>query len=480
MMQSVTSPSDALGMALAESGAVLPGAHLPLIRSGVLSELPVTRFVRAKPVVLALYYLGLLTLFSAADYPRSRVIGVGVVLAISIASQLFAMTCVKHRSGGGTRGLLFAQYWHLGIITVAYALTGGLASPMIVSMLTPLVGSLVIFGRGRETRMTVAGLGLGTIALALLPSAVRGPAVAQPWGMAIAALSILCSLTIMWTSMTALIEAYREKGKQLHRAREEMVEQALARARSLEQVGSKVAHELKNPLAAVKGLVQLLGRNAQEGDRSKERLAVVEREVARMEAILAEYLTFSRPLEELKTDEVDLHEVASDVLAVLEARAQTAGVELSTSGAARAHGDPRRIKEALLNLVANAVEATPSGGSVSVELENRICGGATLRIKDTGRGMSQEVLERVGTPFFTTREEGTGLGVTLARNAFFQHGGDLRYESKPGAGTTVTAFIPNRNAQQPKKIAGCGGMSEAAEEARLFPQPGFQGNTGVH
>ena len=445
---------------------MLPGAHLPLIRSGVLTELPISRFMRAKPVVLSFYYLVLLGLLTASGYPRARVIGVGVVLAIAICSQLFAMRCAHQRATGGTRGLLYSQYWHLSIITVSYALTGGLQSPMIVSVLTPLVGSLVVFGRGRETRMMVAGIGVGTVILALLPASVYGPAVAQPWSMTITAVSILTSLTMMWTSMTALIEAYREKGKQLHRAREEMVEQALARARSLEQVGSKVAHELKNPLAAVKGLVQLLGRNAQEGDRSKERLAVVEREVARMEAILAEYLTFSRPLEELKTDEVDLHEVASDVLAVLEARAQTAGVELSTSGAARAHGDPRRIKEALLNLVANAVEATPQGGSVAVELENQPCGGATLRIKDTGRGMSQEVLERVGTPFFTTREEGTGLGVTLARNAFFQHGGDLRYESKPGTGTTVTAFIPNRNAQAPKKIAGCPEGHEGHEERR--------------
>ena len=459
---------------------MLPSAHLPLIRSGVLAEFPISRFIRAKPVVLAGYYVALLGLLTASGYPVLRVLGVGAVLAISIGSQLFAMTCVHQREGGGTRGLFYAQYWHLAIMTVGFGLTGGLASPMIVSMLTPLVGSLVIFGRGRETRMMVAGLGIGTVILALLPPALRGPAVAQPWGMAITALSILTSLAIMWTSMTALIEAYREKGEQLHRAREEMGEQALARARSLEQVGSKVAHELKNPLAAVKGLVQLLGRNAQEGDRSKERLAVVEREVARMEAILAEYLTFSRPLEELKTDEVDLHEVASDVLAVLEARAQTAGVELSTSGAARAHGDPRRIKEALLNLVANAVEATPTGGSVAIELEDLPCGGAVLRIKDTGRGMSVDVLERVGTPFFTTREEGTGLGVTLARNAFFQHGGDLRYESKPGAGTTVTAFIPNRNAQAPKK-AVCAEVSSAGDDLLAgFPQRAVQGTTGVY
>jgi signal transduction histidine kinase len=257
--------------------------------------------------------------------------------------------------------------------------------------------------------------------------------------------AVLTSVLLLWTSMTALIEAFREKGVALLRAREEVMEQALARAKGLEQVGSKVAHELKNPLAAVKGLVQLMGRNCPNADgKSKERLSVIEREVARMETILTEYLSFSRPLEDLNAQEIEVDAVVGDVLAVLEARAQVAQVTLSSEGQARAFADPRRLKEALLNLVANALESTPPGGSVDVRVEGVAGGGARLFVKDTGRGMSQEVLERVGTPFFTTRERGTGLGVTLARAVFTQHGGELRYESKPGTGTTATALLPPR------------------------------------
>jgi signal transduction histidine kinase len=328
-------------------------------------------------------------------------------------------------------------------MTACYALTGGLASPLLVGYLTPMVGTLTMFGAGREARLSALTIGLGTLALALLPASLRGPQVPQPWAMLLSATTIAFSLTILWLSLTALMEAYRSSDLQLQRTREEMASAAFARARSLEQIGAKVAHELKNPLAAIKGLVQLMARGqlARGDGREGARLAVVESEVTRMESILHEYLSFSRPLEELEPQAVELGKLADEVLAVLEARSQSAGVTTRASGDATVHGDPRRLKEAMLNLVANALEATPPGGEVAVEVRESQH-GALIEVRDTGRGMPHEVLVRVGTPFFTTRSAGTGLGVTLARAAFVQHGGELRYESAPGKGTTAIATVP--------------------------------------
>jgi signal transduction histidine kinase len=300
-----------------------------------------------------------------------------------------------------------------------------------------------MFGAGREARLSALTIGLGTLALALLPASLRGPQVPQPWAMLLSATTIAFSLTILWLSLTALMEAYRSSDLQLQRTREEMANAAFARARSLEQIGAKVAHELKNPLAAIKGLVQLMARGplARGEGREGARLAVVESEVTRMESILHDYLTFSRPMEELEPQAVELGKLAGEVLAVLEARSQSAGVTTRASGDATVHGDPRRLKEAMLNLVANALEATPPGGEVAVEVRESQH-GALIEVRDTGRGMPHEVLVRVGTPFFTTRSAGTGLGVTLARAAFVQHGGELRYESAPGKGTTAIATVP--------------------------------------
>jgi signal transduction histidine kinase len=212
------------------------------------------------------------------------------------------------------------------------------------------------------------------------------------------------------------------------------------------ETGVEVAHELKNPLSAVKALVQLGLRNPAER-ASHERLAVVEREVTRMEEIVRACLSSRRPLEQVEPERVCLASLVSEALGALSGRAAGAGVHLASWGDAEVLGDPRRLREAVLNLVSNAIEATPPGGAVVVEVRpgrDEAAGGreVELVVHDTGRGMPEETLRRVGTPFFTTRAEGNGLGVALARSALSLHGGYLRYESEPGKGTTARATLP--------------------------------------
>lgn len=217
--------------------------------------------------------------------------------------------------------------------------------------------------------------------------------------------------------------------------------EALARARDLEQLGLDLAHELKNPLTAAKALLQLGQRNPAE-TAAHERLALIEREVARMQEILQRHLSAARPLEEMTPTRLALGPLVEGALGALSARADAARVRLSTWGDATVEADPRRLEEALVNLVANGIEATPPGGEVVVEVRAR-AGEAEIVVHDTGRGMAPETLRRLGTPFFTTREGGTGLGVVLARAAIARHGGSLRYESEPGKGTTVRATLPS-------------------------------------
>jgi signal transduction histidine kinase len=247
-------------------------------------------------------------------------------------------------------------------------------------------------------------------------------------------------LVVAWAFTEAVISV-REVGRSA-RSTPRRGAQAGAGAADLEQLGMKFAHELKNPLTGVKALVQLGLRNPAETP-SHDRLAVVEREVTRMQEILQRYLSFTRQAQELTQSRIDLGPFVSDALLGLSAWAAEARVQLISYGDATIDGDPRALKEALVNLVANGIEATSPGGAVVVEV--RASGdGAEIVIRDTGRGMPPEMLARVGTPFFTTREDGTGLGVVLARSVFAQHGGSLRYESEPGRGTTVRATLPGR------------------------------------
>ncbi len=244
-------------------------------------------------------------------------------------------------------------------------------------------------------------------------------------------------LAVAWAFTDATI-SLREGLRVLARGEDE----APPPAEGLDELGVEVAHELKNPLAGVKALVQLGLRNPAEA-AAHARLVVIEHEVARMQEILRRYLSSARRREEARLPRVALGAIVADALLALSAVAGEARVRLSARGDASVDGDPRRLKEALLNLVANAIEATPPGGEVVVEVR-RTGDAAEIAVRDTGRGMSSQTLARLGTPFFTTREDGTGLGVVLARSVIADHGGSLRYESEPGRGTTVRALLPGR------------------------------------
>jgi signal transduction histidine kinase len=238
-----------------------------------------------------------------------------------------------------------------------------------------------------------------------------------------------------------LTHAQRLAAERLERVRASLLDESSARVRSLEVIGARLAHELKNPLTALKGLLPLVARDPAD-ERARARFDVMAEEVAHMETILGGYLSFSRPLEDLEPRPLDLHGLVDEVLAVLEGRATGAGVSLCRRGEEVAlRADARRLRDALLNLVSNAIEASSRGGSVEVAL-SRTDEGAVIAIRDAGRGMSPAVQARVGTPYFTTRDGGTGLGIVLARAIIVQHGGALAYESRPGSGTVATIRMP--------------------------------------
>jgi signal transduction histidine kinase len=291
-------------------------------------------------------------------------------------------------------------------------------------------------GDRRPTRVLLVATAIGVGVLALLPRAWTGPDLPGAAYGLLAAVSVLGVGALMAPAHAIM----RTRRGELESARRELASDALTRAQTLEQIGAKVAHELKNPLTGVKALVQLGLRNPAEAS-SHERLEMVEREATRMQEILQNYLSFTRPLQGVRPRQVELGHLVSDTLVVLSARADDARVRLYAQGDATLEADPRLLKEALLNLVANGIEATPPGGEVVVEVQG--AGDAVeILVRDTGRGMPAETLRRIGTPFFTTRDDGTGLGVVLARSVILQHGGSLRYESEPGEGTSVRVSLP--------------------------------------
>ncbi|CAN5807179.1 hypothetical protein BH11MYX3_BH11MYX3_44950 [soil metagenome] len=327
------------------------------------------------------------------------------------------------------------------LVVGSATLTGGIFSPFLPSLVLPSIVSLLFFGPYPVARWTAVANGLMIFGMAVLPSNVIGPTLPANHYIAIVLIVIGWNLFMLHLMVGKLTAMSNRAGDSMAYLREERVSEAIVQLRRLQSVGAKVAHELKNPLAAIKGLCQLVARTP-ESERTQERLAVVASEISRMETILHEYLSFSRPLEDIKPETLDLNALAREVLDIVAGRADQAGVSLDLEGApSPVQGDGRRLKEALINLVSNAIEATPNGGRVVLRVRSAAA-GITLEVRDTGRGISAEDLERLGTSFFTTRPNGTGLGVVLAQGVIAQHGGTLEYKSTVGHGTTATIHIP--------------------------------------
>jgi len=158
--------------------------------------------------------------------------------------------------------------------------------------------------------------------------------------------------------------------------------------------------------------------------------------------VLQDYLSFARPLSDLKLARVPLLALLEDVAGVLEARAQEKDVDLRVFGEdLEIFADRQRLRDAILNLALNAVTALPQGGKVELSVA-RAHARARLTIADDGPGMSAELLQRLGRPFASGTAGGTGLGVMLADSVTRQHGGELRFESAPGRGARAVLELP--------------------------------------
>jgi two-component system, NtrC family, sensor histidine kinase HydH len=233
----------------------------------------------------------------------------------------------------------------------------------------------------------------------------------------------------------------------------ELENAAAARLRALTAWSGEIAHELKNPLTGIKGLAQLMQLDP---SRAPERLELLLVEVDRMRVIVDEYLNFSRPLVPLAQQTVDLGELCREIVAVHEGMAAARHVMLIAPGETLAvRCDSRKTKQILVNLVQNALEASTEGGEVRLAIGCQD-GFAIVRVMDRGCGLS-----RGHRPFqagVTSKVNGSGLGLTIARSLAEQHGGSLRLTNRDGGGCTAEVSLPmggaTRGSRKPITRAG--------------------------
>lgn len=399
-----------------------------------------TAFLRVRPLLVAPAggFALLVTVFSGG--PHARVLALGALYAVVMG--FFSFEAWRARRVTVTLpGFLASLTLTIGFLGLLAWITGAIDSPLLPVFFAPIVVGLAAFGRSRSSLVLLGTFGV--VLAVLVFAAPFRPFPPYPlWAQRGLTIGGFClAILLIATGVVSLVDAHRRAGIELERARAQALREAAARTRDLETVSAKLAHEIRNPLVAIKGLVQLLARGP-GGERDSKRLEVVLSEVDRLEAIVGGYLTFARPFESLKLSRAALFPLMNAVAQVVEGQAAAQGVRLSVSGdEISVTGDENRLKQALLNLLTNALEATPHGGGITISAQRRQ-DRAEIVIEDSGCGMAAELVGRVGTPFLTTREHGTGLGVAIARGIAEQHGGELRLESEEQRGTRATLSVP--------------------------------------
>jgi signal transduction histidine kinase len=398
-----------------------------------------TAFLLKRPLIVAPGAALATLLLTLAGVPRPQLLALCACLAV-----MFSFFCVEAWYG---RKRDVSERWlnrSLRItvtgLCVACALSGGLRSPFLPLTLAPVVVAFAAFGRSRATTVMAGYFAVLVAALALVPGGRPWPSIPSPFDVGMTAGTTMITLALAYVGVAQLSDALVRSRESLLRMREDALASATERLRSLETIGSKVAHELKNPLASIKGLAQLSA--ASDDERTKRRFAVLLAAARRMEEVLEDYLSFNRPLDELHEEVLDVDRLVDDAIELVEIRAHRAGVRLRRHGhAGELRGDRRRLLDAVLNVLTNAVEASPDGEDVRVDL-HRNASSVRITIADQGEGISAANLERVGSPYFTTKPHGTGLGVVIATAALRQHGGDLSFDSERGRGTRATLELP--------------------------------------
>jgi signal transduction histidine kinase len=253
---------------------------------------------------------------------------------------------------------------------------------------------------------------------------------------------------------TTLEEAHHEIQRSHHQL---LVQERLA---ALGEMSAHLVHEVRNPLVAIGGFARRLAQRCAGREPEGRYAQVIASEVARLEQILADVREFPQDGQR-HSEETDLRELLQDCLVLVEERIGRQGVRLVLEVSERLPRfvvDTVRVKQAVLNLLANALEAMPDGGTLTVRAKPVARGAeapppsapgmspvgawGVIEVADTGGGIPAEQLDRIFDPFFTTKEAGTGLGLSVVRRITREHGGRVEVDNRPGEGATFRLWLP--------------------------------------
>jgi signal transduction histidine kinase len=252
------------------------------------------------------------------------------------------------------------------------------------------------------------------------------------------------SLATLDERLEKFLERVREVTHQMQRQQQEILRSEQLAA--VGQLAAAVAHEIRNPLTGIKLLVEAAIRQPTRQGLTADDLTLIQRELVRLERTVQSLLDYARP-PALRATYQDLRPTLKQAVDLVRSRAAQAGAEIR----ADLEGEPTcvwhdrdQIAAVLTNLLLNALDATRQGGVVRLGLERGRRGGAVIRVRDNGPGLSPAILPRLFTPFASTKPTGTGLGLSLSQRIARQHGGNLTAANDPAGGACFTLTLTEK------------------------------------
>ena len=211
---------------------------------------------------------------------------------------------------------------------------------------------------------------------------------------------------------------------------------------ALGTIAAGMAHEIKNPLASIKGLTQVLPENLADPEFIKKYSEIVPRQLDRINRIVEDLLAFGQP-GKLKRESVDLAFELNEVLRLVENQCQKSGIEIvrNFSASGPVSGSSAKLAQAFMNIILNAIQSMPQGGVLKL-ITYDLGLMTVIEISDTGAGIPADKLPNIFDPFFTTKESGTGMGLAVTHRIVKEHDGEIEVESEVGKGTTFKIRLP--------------------------------------
>lgn len=206
---------------------------------------------------------------------------------------------------------------------------------------------------------------------------------------------------------------------------------------------SLILHDIRNPLSALKSRVQLLVKNRDDENYLESAVERINRDISRMESLAAEFLDYARGEIRLDMEIVAVDDLFARFSEAIAPRLEASGVTLHIESdmLRPVIMDQHRMLRVLINAAENACAAMPSGGDIHVSAQER-GDSLVIRVRDTGRGMSREILDNIFKPFYSASSGGTGLGMLIIKSIMEAHKGAIEVDSVPGEGTTITLSLP--------------------------------------